>query len=313
MIGRAQGVDVKFAGGVLHPCLIRRVDLKFSVVRRRRDDRAAFSHVLNYRDGQRCALRRVGTRAEFVKEYQRSVVAFGYYVNYVAHVCREGRQALLNALLVAYVGQYVREHGQSAAVVRRDMQAALVHRRKQTYRLYRDGLAAGVRACDNERIKAVSQLHVYRHGLALVEQWVPRVAQYYCPLVHRRLLAVELIGELGLGKYQVESDKHVIVRAYIVPVLCAVRGELGKDAVYLRLLLRGKLTQLVIRLDRAHRLDEKRRPGGGNVMHQPRHGALELCLHRHDIAVGAHRDYRLLQSLGVARGGNNLLQRFPRP
>ena len=225
---------------------------------------------------------------------------------------RESRQALLNALLVAYVGQYVRKHGQLAAVVCRDVQAALVHRRKQTYRLYGDGLAAGVRSCDDERIEAVSQFHVYRHSLALVEQRVPRVAQNYRPLVHRRLLAVELIGELGLGKYQVEPDEHVIVRAYIVPVLGAVRGELGKDAVYLRLFLRGKLAQLVVRLHRAHRLDEKRRPGGGNIVHQPRHGALELRLHRHDIAVGAHRDYRLLQSLSIARGGNYLLQRFPR-
>ena len=223
MIGRAQGVNVKFAGCVLHPGLIRRVDLEFGIVRCRRDDRAAFSHMLNDRDGQRRALRRVGACAELVEEYQRPVVAFRYYVNYVAHVCREGRQALLNALLVAYIGQYVRKHGQFTAVVRRDVQAALVHRRKQTYRLYRDGLAAGVRACDDERIKSVAQLHVYRHGLALVEQRVPRMAQDYRPLVHRRLLAVELIGELGLGKYQVEPDEHVIVRAYIVPVLGAVR------------------------------------------------------------------------------------------
>ena len=117
MIGRAQGVDVKFTGCVLHSGFVRRVYLEFGVVRRRCDDRATFSHMLDHRNSQRRALRRVGARTELVEEYQRSVVTFRYYVNYIAHVCREGRQALLNALLVAYVGQYVREYGQFAAVV----------------------------------------------------------------------------------------------------------------------------------------------------------------------------------------------------
>ena len=54
-----------------------------------------------------------------------------------------------------------------AAVVGRDMQAALGHERQQADGLERDGLAAGVGAGDDERIKVAAQPHGDRHdGLA---------------------------------------------------------------------------------------------------------------------------------------------------
>ena len=44
-------------------------------------------------------------------------------------------------------------------------------------------------------------------------------------------------------------------------------------------------------------------------MHEAGHGALMLRLDRHHVALGTHGDDRLLQRLGIARRGDDLLQR----
>ena len=217
--------------------------------------------MLDYGYRQRRSLGRVRACAELIEENQRAVVTFRYYVNYIAHVRRESRQALLYALLVAYVSQYMREHGHPAAVVSRNVQSALVHRREQTYRLYRHRLSAGVWPGDDQRVEAVAELNVDRHCLALVEQRMPRVAQHYSLAVHRCLLAVELIREFGLGKYKIQTYQHLKVGVYIVAVFGAVGRELGEYTLYLRLFPGRELTQLVVRLDGPHRLDKQRRAG----------------------------------------------------
>ncbi len=193
------------------------------------------------------------------------------------------------------------------------MQAALVHRGKQADRLERHGLAAGIGSGDNEGVKAVAQLHVDGHGLGLVQQRMPRAAQQDALLLHRRRLAVELVAELGLGEDQVQPGQQLEVRVDVLPVLGAVGGELGEDPLDLELLLGRQLAQLVVGLDRRHRLDEQGLASGGDVVHKPRHRALVVGPDGHDVAVGAHRDDRLLQRLGVGGRGEDLLQRVPRP
>ena len=222
---------------------------------------------------------------------------------------REGGKALLNALLIADVGKDMAEYGQAAAVGGGDMQAALIHRDG----FERHRFAAGIRPCDDERIKAVSKLKAYGNGLALIKQRVPGAAQNNAmPSISTGLLAVQLIRKPRLGKDKVKADKHVKVAFYIIPVFGTVRRKLRKDAVYFKLLLRGKLTQLVIGLHGRHRLHENSHAGGGHVMHESLHGPLALGLYRHDVPVGAHGDYRLLKHLGIAGRGYYFLQRVTR-
>ena len=82
-------------------------------------------------------------------------------------------------------------------------------------------------------------------------------------------------------------------------MLCTVRRKLGEDAVYLDLLARVQLAQLVIGLHRAHRLYKQRHSGGGDIVHESRDCALVIRLDGNDVAVGAHGDYRLLKRFGV--------------
>ena len=136
-----------------------------------------------------------------------------------------------------------------------------------------------------------------------------RAAQMQIALRQRRGDAVEPVAELGLGKNEIQLHQHVKIAGDILPVRGAVRRQLHEDAINLNFLLRAQLPQLVVGLHRRHRLDEQRRAGTGHIVHQARNRALVLGLHRHDVALRAHGDDRLLQRFGIARGGNDLLQR----
>ena len=226
---------------------------------------------------------------------------------------RKGGQTLLDALLVADIRQDMAEDRQDAAVRGGDVQAALVHGREQADRLERNGLAAGVRAGDDERVEAAAELDVDRHGLGLVEQRMARAAEDQSLALGVGLAAVELVGELGLGKDQIQPDQYLVVGVDVVAVLGAVGGELCEDALDLKLFLGRELAQLVVGLDGRHRLDKERHARGGDVVHESRHGALVVCLDRDDIAVRAHGNDRLLQGPGIAGRGDDLLQRVARP
>ena len=270
-------------------------------MRRGGDERAASARVLDDGDGQRRALGRIRARAELVKEQQRALIARLQHTHGVGHVRRERGQRLLDALLVADVGHDLVEHGHGAAVGTRDVQAALRHRREQTDSLERDGLAAGIRAGDDERVKLAAERHVDRHGGILRQQRMARAAQRELLIRERGRDRVKLVGKLCLGKDEIKAHEHVKVARDVLAVRRALRRELGQDALDLGLFARTQLAQLVVRLHGGHRLDEQRRAGGRHIVHEAGHGALVLGLDRHDVALGARGDDRLLQRLGIAR------------
>ena len=307
-IGGAQGLHVKLAGGVLYPRLVGGVDLELCVVGGRRDHGAAFAGVLDDGDGKRRALGGVGAGAQLVKQQERGVVALVQNAHDVRHMCRKGGEVLLNGLFIPDVRQNVAEDGQIAAVGCRNVQAALVHGCKQTDGLERHRLTAGVRAGDDQCIEALAQLHVDGHGLCLVQERMSGFSEQDALFLHGGRLTVQLVAELGLGEDEIQPGQQLKIRVNILPVLGAVGGELGKDALDLKLLLGGQLPQLVVGLDRRHGLHEQGLPRGGDVVHQPRHRALVIGPHGHHIAVGAHGDDRLLQRLGVRGRGEDLLQ-----
>ena len=191
------------------------------------------------------------------------------------------------------------------------MQAALVHGRKQADGFEGYGLAAGVGAGYHKGVKAVAQLQVDGDGPGLVQQRVPCPAEDHGLFVKGGLLAVELVGELGLGKDQIQAGENVVVGGNIVPVLGAVGGELGQDPVNFQFLPGGQLPQLVVGFHGGHGLYEKGHARGGDIVHQAGHRPLVVGLHGDHIAVRAHGDDRFLKRLGIGGGGNDPLQRLP--
>ena len=104
-------------------------------MRRRGDLRALRPRLLNDGDGQRRTLDRVGARAQLIEEDETAPVRLIEYLHDILHVRREGRQALLNALLVADIGQDRGEDAHLAAVVAGNVQPALRHQAQKTERL----------------------------------------------------------------------------------------------------------------------------------------------------------------------------------
>ena len=70
---------------------------------------------------------------------------------------REGRQTLLDALLIADVHKKFIKDADLTALIRRDEEAALRHCTKQTCCFQCDSLAAGVGAGNDERIVVPAQ------------------------------------------------------------------------------------------------------------------------------------------------------------
>ena len=123
------------------------------------DAGAAFAAELDDGDGKRRALCRVGTGAELVEEDETVAVADLEDLHNILCMRREGGKRLLDGLLVADVGEDLLVDVDGAAVVGGDMQTALGHKREQADGLERDGLAAGVWAGDDERVKIAAQPH----------------------------------------------------------------------------------------------------------------------------------------------------------
>ena len=244
--------------------------------------RALGAHVLDDGDGECRALHRVGARPQLVEQDQAPVVRLLQYLHGVRHVRRERGQALLNALLVAHVRQYPREHLHRALIPRRDMQTALRHKTQQPQRFQRHGLAAGVGARDHQRVIRPAQRHRHRHRLRRVEERVPRPLQVdAAPLPHQRTPRVHGVAQLRPGKDGVQLHQQVVVIEDVLPLGGALPGQDPQHPVDLLVLLGLQLLQLVVGLHHAHRLHKQRGTGGGYVVDKSRQTALALRLHGH--------------------------------
>ena len=160
-----QRLVVELDGGVLGAGVGERVGLQVADVGR--DDRAAADAVelVEDRPAQGRAVGRVGARPELVEQDQRARRRLAQDLADPPHVRREGRERLLQALLVADIGEHVVEDRELRALAGRDVQAGLGHDRQQADRLERDRLAAGVRAGHDQDLKSNPEIHVdRRHG-----------------------------------------------------------------------------------------------------------------------------------------------------
>ena len=218
---------------------------------------------------------------------------------------------MLDALLIADVGENFIKYGNTASLRGRDVQAALRHKAEKPDRLERNGLAAGVRAGDDERVVILAELHINRNGLVLIEQRVTRPAQPDAAFRELRRAGVELEAELRAREYDIEPHERRKIGVDVLAVRGALGAELRENALDLRFFLRFQLADLVIRLDRRHRLDKERCTGGRYIVHEARNAALALGLDRNNVAVRARCDDRVLQILCHGRRGDDLLKAVP--
>ena len=299
-VRRRQRVDVELTGGIGHPRRLQRVCLQLGIVGRRGQFRALQVQALDDRHGQRRALDRVGARAEFVDEHQRVLVGLFQDVHDVRHVGRERGQRLLDGLFIADVREDLLENAHFALVVRREHEAGGRHEGHEAQRLDGHGLAAGVRAGDDQRVEFFSQTDVGLHDLPRVDERVAGILEVddAC-IVQMRSGRLHGVGHLCLGKDQVQVDAALVALFRFTVNRPGLVRQVSEDPLDLLPLLAEQDTDLVVRLDDGHRLDEDGGSGVRSVLDDARDVRLVLALDRHDVPAVAHGDDGVLQDRRV--------------
>ncbi len=189
------------------------------------------------------------------------------------------------------------------------MQTALGHQCEKTDGFKRDGLAAGVGAGDDERVKICAKAHRNGHDKLWVDQRVPCLLEFQAAvLADLGCRGVHAEGELSPRKDHVQPHQKLIILADVVFIASRLGGKLGKDPLNLLFLFDQKLAQGVVGVDRRHGLDKKGGACRAHVVDQTRDLVFILRFYRDHVSVLAQGNDRLAQILGVGRGCNQLLQ-----
>ena len=149
--------------------------LQLGVVRRHDRQPRLLGEPRQERLGERGSLDRIGARRELVDEDERAVGRRVEDRHQVPDVAGEGREAHLDRLLVADVGEHLVEDRQRRGRGGR-AQPGLVEQRREAERLQGDRLAAGVRPAEDERSQR-AEVEVDRNRGRGVEQRMARAEQ----------------------------------------------------------------------------------------------------------------------------------------
>ena len=208
----------------------------------------------------------------------------------------EGGKALFDALLIADVHEKLIEHADLAALVGRDQETTLCHRAQQTGRFQGDGLTAGVRAGDDERIIFFAQCNVHRHALLWVDQWVACPDQREGIVgAHCRFECLELQRQTRLCQQDINVQHGLIAVLELRLNGCHLCGKGYQNALDLLRFLGTILQDAGIGFHDSLRFHKHRCAGRGNVMDDAAHFAAVFALDRDNVAAVAHGDHTLLQ------------------
>ena len=229
-----------------------------------------------------------------------------------AQVLGEGRRVLRDRLLVADVGEDALESSdrRPGGGGRCMPQYAISH--EQTAHLERHGLAAHVRAADQQNSRLCVEPQRLRNG-ALVEQRVPaaddRQRRRRPGTAARRALR---FGKTRLRVHEIERRVDLGVAFDLLGVRSDESGELGKDARDLVLFLHAQRPQAIVGFQRFERFDEIRLAAGAGIVNDSRKCARELSFDGNDETPVAHGDDVVLEHRAITLRARNCSRSFPR-
>ena len=267
------------------------------------------------------AFRRIGSRAQLVKQTQAVPVAAAENIHNGGHVRREGRERLLNTLLIPDIREDFPEQGQLAVVRGRNMQAGHAHELQQTDRFERDGFAACVRAGDNDH---VDRLRIFSFGAGIFREGPQRqidgddffrIDQRVTAVPENNpVFAVENGTRRILPQRKTCPREDKVQRRHVPGVVlqrhqrgAGLCGEIGEDPLDFLLFLQCQLAEFIVQRDDGGGLDEDGGAGGGLVMHDAGDLGFELCPDRQTVAVIPDGDDGILQ-IGCQRDIDHFLQ-----
>ncbi len=278
------------AGSRVHDAVARaRPLLQLAVVRRHDGQPRLAGEPFEERLRERRAFLRIRAGGDLVQQHQRPFGRRREDRDERPDVAGERREAHLDRLAVADVGEHLVEHRQRRLGSRR-AKTALMEQRRQAERLQRNRLAARVRTADHERAE-LTEVEIDRNRRRAVEQRMTRADESH-HVGHLHFGAVPTPRQRTAGNSEVELAHCNHERAEGLTARSDVGGELTQDPLRLFARVRRCFGELVPELDDRQRLDEYRLARSRRVVDDPRH----LIARRR-----AHRKHRASSPLGEER------------
>ena len=322
-VGRRQGGGVELDRGVDDAGRGVREQLELAVMRRCDRERALVEQVLQQGTGERGAFCGVACRRRAHREGRGARAGALQQGDDVAQVAAERRERLLDALLVADVGQHLFEDGQMAAGSRREPAG----RTAPSGRAGRPSSSATVlppvfgpvisRTRSSPPMRRVIGTGAPSSGWRASTRLSTEGAADQ-PALQGRLRHQAKAGpwcraasapprdgrQRGRGRARRDTRRW---RRCLRRRVTDDAAETAQDALDLALLFDLQLTPGVRKVDDGERLDEQRGAAGGDVVDDAADLAAEVGLDRHDVAAVAQGDDRL----PGRRGGRSARRETP--
>ena len=215
----------------------------------------------------------------------------------------ERRQVLLQALVVAHVGEHDVEETDGAPGLARHRDPGADHQRGEPHRLQRDRLAAGVRAADDDRALRLEH-EIARDDVRQIERQeeVPRALEVEARLVDDLREDEGLVArQLRRRRPDVRDRQRPRGRVDARERVGHDGGEPRVDGLLLALHVRLEHLQAIAHGDDGARLDEQRGAAGARRVHDPGEPLVRVAPHRQHPAPLALGHEVILEDPLVAR------------
>ena len=209
-------------------------------------------------DSQRRSLCGIGPCPQLVKQAEALPVDAAENIHDRRHVGGEGRQALLDTLLIADIGKYLPEQGQLAAVARGNMKSGHSHKLEKADSLERDSLAARVGAGDDDHIIVCAQFQIDGNHFFGINQRMAAIQDIdVIFIVENRTDGILVHGQTCARKNKIQLGHIFCVVLQFHEMIARLFGEGCQNLLNLFFLLQGKFPQLIVEGDDSGGLDEK--------------------------------------------------------
>src|SRR6266446_2287374 len=322
LIRRLQRGLVEADRSVDHSRRIRAIDFERSVVGRDHDHASDFAEVFGDCDRQRRAFFGISGRAEFVEQHQRMRSRGARDEIDVRNVCREGREVLLDRLIVTDVSKNGIENRHVGAI-RRNGNSGLRHQSEQAEGFQSDGFAASVGAGDYELAMVAFQLDGDGNDLCVLKFQIAFKERMPCAMEEqatgvryrfggrqRNRDAVVVFGEAGFGELKFQFGEDVGSGQNRVGVFSNLARHLEEDAMNLGLFFIEQAHEFVVLLDGFERLDKDGLSAGTGAVDDALHTTLLLDFHRDDKPLAADGDQLVLHGPAFGEFAQVAAQRF---
>ena len=172
-------------------------------------------------NGQSGALLRIGAGAQLIEKDQ------GFFIRHlpegdnIGHMAGKCTQALLDALLIPDIREYLGEQRQFRVFRRGNVKACLSHQREETDGLQADRFAACVGAGDYEQVEVPSDPDIDRHYFFAVDQGVSCPVKIHDPFfIKIGSSGVHFLCQGSAREYEIQLRHKLNVRNQEFTLLC---------------------------------------------------------------------------------------------